>query len=503
VRSLGICLALLCLSTCAVAEERFPPPEFETGYTFPEPTAIPASEPDIIGYVDVAVLIAALSAASYLALKGRDRLGLFALMLFCLAYFGFGLFRIGQFTVGPLVIWGQRLGPYTVGPLDFGQVGCVCAIGSIQNVSLALFGSGYTIPLTVAAFFLVPLVFALLFGRTFCAAVCPLGAIQDLVVLRPGGIPSPLARAATRGGWLGGAFPEVPPVVEHVLGMVPYVYLAAAVVLAATDSAFIICRHDPFVSLLRLNGSVRMLLLGFGFLAVGVFIARPYCRFLCPYGAILRPLSKLSLTHLTITPDECIRCRLCEDACPFGAIQPPSEPLSPAERPRAKRRLALLIALTPLLAIAGGWLGGLTGPLLARTHPTVQTARRVRMEETGAVKGTSDLSDAFRKTGRTHQQLYADAQAAADQFTAKWTLVRLGGPEGSTRRIAFGWAHLMGALLGLIVAGKLIQLSVRRTRTDYEPDRAKCLSCGRCFTYCPREQDRLKKTSPEAPPVQL
>ena len=37
------------------------------------------------------------------------------------------------------------------------------------------------VPLAVVAFFALPLVFALFFGRTFCAAVCPLGAVQELV----------------------------------------------------------------------------------------------------------------------------------------------------------------------------------------------------------------------------------------------------------------------------------------------------------------------------------
>ena len=35
--------------------------------------------------------------------------------------------------------------------------------------------------------------------------------------------------------------------------------------------------------------------------------------------------------------------------------------------------------------------------------------------------------------------------------------------------------------------GELISLSVRRKRTDYEPDRGDCFACARCFEYCPNE----------------
>jgi len=59
--------------------------------------------------------------------------------------------------------------------------GCVCPIGSIQNVTLAMTDHSYILPLTVLIFFLAPLVFTLLFGRTFCAGVCPFGALQDMV----------------------------------------------------------------------------------------------------------------------------------------------------------------------------------------------------------------------------------------------------------------------------------------------------------------------------------
>jgi len=42
----------------------------------------------------------------------------------------------------------------------------------------------------------------------------------------------------------------------------------------------------------------------------------------------------------------------------------------------------------------------------------------------------------------------------------------------------------------LAVAARLIALSVRRRREDYEADRSDCLACGRCFEYCPIERKR-------------
>jgi NAD-dependent dihydropyrimidine dehydrogenase PreA subunit len=48
-----------------------------------------------------------------------------------------------------------------------------------------------------------------------------------------------------------------------------------------------------------------------------------------------------------------------------------------------------------------------------------------------------------------------------------------------------GW--IFGAWVGLVIGAKLISLSIRRKRTDYEPDRGDCFACARCFEYCPNE----------------
>ena len=410
------------LAGMAWGEQRFPPPDFESGYKLPT-TQAPAPRGLWLEYVDVVVLVATLSLACYLVLKKRSRKGVLGLSIFSLLYFGFY------------------------------REGCICAIGSVQNVALALFDRGYALPMVAGAFFLVPLVGSLFAGRTFCSAVCPHGAIQDLVLLKP---------------------VKVPPWLEQSLGLLAYVYLGAAALFAATGSAFIICRYDPIVPVFRLSGSFPMLLLGAGFLVIGMFVGRPYCRFLCPYGALLRLGAKVSKWRVTVTPDHCTQCRLCEYSCPYGALQEPTaKPLDPRDRMADKRRFAWSLALVPVLLLSGGWLGSRLSVAASRIHPDVALAERLATEKPTQPKVGSQVAEdlALNWAQENPKDLLATAKSVRDRF-------RLGG-----------W--VCGAWIGLVVGAKLIGLSVRRGRTDYEPERGACLACARCFEYCPNERVRL------------
>ena len=441
-------LALLTVAAPAWGQSRFPPPEFESGYAQPD-THLPPGRSTWAQYADLAVLAGALVLASVAVVWVRRRWLIVLIGVAALAYFGFY------------------------------KQGCICPIGAIQNVAMAIFHTGgYVIPLAVVGFFLLPLIATLLFGRSFCAAVCPLGVTQDLLAIKPVRVPA----------WI-----------EHALGLLPWVYLSAAVLLAATGSAMIICRYDPFVSIFRLaplgkiwegfargdeslnplalSGRLDTLVLTVGFLLVGVFIARPYCRYFCPLGALLSVCSRLSMKRVTITPAECVQCRLCENSCPVGAIRPPTPEAQPRQRLAGKASLGVALLLLPVLVVAGGILGGLAGPTLARMHPTVQLDDRIRAEDAGEVEGTTDASEAFRARGESAAKLHADSGQVEARFTA---LVSVAGA-------GVGGAHLFGAFVGLVVGLKLVGLGLRRTRTDYEPDDGSCIACGRCFATCPVE----------------
>ena len=414
----GIALVVLILlfawqMVSSYAIQRFSKPEFESGYVTPE-TLLPNPRAEILEVMDVAVLLLALSVVTWAVLRRRSRNLVFWISVFSLAYFGFY------------------------------REGCVCSIGAIQNVTLALFTGTYVIPWTVLVFFMAPLLFTLAFGRTFCAGVCPFGVFQDLFSWQPRKIGARL---------------------NAVLGVIPYIYLGLAVLYAATGTDFIICRYDPFVGIFRFDATFGMFLFAGALLLSGVFIARPYCRFLCPYGVLLNWISRFSKYHMTITPSDCVQCRLCEESCLYEAIEKPVTVKSPDTRQMVVRKFMLIILLIPFFMLLGGWTGSQLHESLAMVNGKVRMTDELLQPEKIQGEPESIEMTAFKASGQPVQELYLEASRIIHQFYIG------------------GW--ILGGFIGLTIGGLLAGRLITRYRTDFEPNRGSCFSCARCVDYCP------------------
>ena len=70
--------------------------------------------------------------------------------------------------------------------------------------------------------------------------------------------------------------------------------------------------------------------------------------------------------------------------------------------------------------------------------------------------------------GRTIEELTASYQKVQDDFTV--------------------YSTIAGVLIGLVIGLKLINLSLKRTRKEYEIVYSNCIACGKCFDYCPQNR---------------
>lgn len=193
-----------------------------------------------------------------------------------------------------------------------------CPLGALQN---AFASSGNSSAYYV---FGILALFGVILGRTICGFFCPVGLAQELLYK----IPTPkLAKSrATR-----------------ILSYLKYVILVLMVVaiplMYATQGIAVpafckyICPAGTFGGGLGLllnpvnwEGSTNLLqMLGpiftwkFALMIViiiaCIFLYRPFCRFLCPLGAIYGFFNKFALFGIKVNEDKCTHCGLCVQHC--------------------------------------------------------------------------------------------------------------------------------------------------------------------------------------------
>jgi hypothetical protein len=131
----------------------------------------------------------------------------------------------------------------------------------------------------------------------------------------------------------------------------------------------------------------------------------------------------------------------------------------------------LLLTLT--LIAAGTSLGSKLGVPASKLHPTVQSAERYARQQKDPVQYGVMTPEAL-SLERAERDPEALLKSAA-QIRHRFALACM----------------IFGGWVGLVLGAKLVSLSLRTRRTDFEPDRGACYACARCFRSCPNELVRV------------
>lgn len=157
----------------------------------------------------------------------------------------------------------------------------------------------------------------LLWGRgVYCGWLCPFGALQELLFQ--------LAQKLRIPQW------DPPQVVHERLWAIKYIILLGlfGISLQSMGDAERYAEVEPFktVFALRLARDAGFVIYALGLLALGMFVRKAYCRYLCPLGAALTFPGRFRIFDWLRRRKECGRpCQICARECEVQAIRPTGE----------------------------------------------------------------------------------------------------------------------------------------------------------------------------------
>ncbi len=189
-----------------------------------------------------------------------------------------------------------------------GAVGA-CPLGSLQSF---LGARPFRLPYYVVGLLVF---FGALLGRAVCGFLCPMGWIQELIALVP-------VRKRNRFR------------LDQPLRKLKYLVLAATLILpvfiartpffckyicpSGTTAALFLAAADSqirglFGSLFSLKLSVLA-----GLVILSLFIFRPFCKYLCPLGALYGCFNRVALYRGSVKESACVHCGKCAKVCRMG-----------------------------------------------------------------------------------------------------------------------------------------------------------------------------------------
>ena len=169
-------------------------------------------------------------------------------------------------------------------------VDALCPFGGIETFWSMVVSAQLIQRIAVSSVILmgIVLVTAVVFRRSFCGYICPLGALQEFF--------GKIGLAIFRG-----KRPTLPAAIDKPARYLKYVVLVVFVVWTWQAASLMIRPYDPWVAWMHLTSPELFTEFGIGAAVLGVSLVgsivydRFFCKYLCPMGGFLGAISRFSI----------------------------------------------------------------------------------------------------------------------------------------------------------------------------------------------------------------
>ncbi len=199
----------------------------------------------------------------------------------------------------------------TIPLLQGASLHAICPFGGVVSLYQYITAGTFVQKIHDSSFWLMIIVFvtAILLGPVFCGWACPFGSFQEWI----GKIGRKIFKKKYNR--------MIPLKLDRVLRYLRYLVLVWVVIMTAVSAKLIFSDFDPYYALFNFwTGEVAIT----GFISLGLvillslFVERPFCKYACPYGALLGLSNLFRIFKLRRNSVTCINCKACDKACPMN-----------------------------------------------------------------------------------------------------------------------------------------------------------------------------------------
>ncbi|CAH2212804.1 4Fe-4S binding protein [Tepidibacter aestuarii] len=298
------------------------------------------------------------------------------------------------------------------------SIHALCPYGALESFYL-LFAQGIFIEKIFSGtmvLLLITIILSIIFKRSFCGLICPFGALQEFMSI--------LGQKIFKKKFI------MPDKIDKLLRYLKYFILLITAVFAWKTGELWMSSYDPWSAYAHMFGEFEEVidenLIGFIILIItlvgSILYDRFFCKYLCPMGAFLGIISKISPNKIVKNKSKCINCKICSKKCPANINIAELKEINSAEClncqtctllcpiPGALENKQLKKTMTPIVLIISVitiYFGGITVAKATNNYDLlpepIEKGEIVNAED---IKGYMTLEEVSDYTGISLEELY-------------------------------------------------------------------------------------------------